>query len=305
METSIRLSGVAAYAPSDPSFGRRLIGNSASARTPFAGTMSQVLALFALAAPLYPQEATTPPAALTLEQKEEFLKTAKVIRTRGANKGITRTVRVTLSDGVTTHDASVQRIDEEKAKFEGTNGTEINFRDTYKFNIAAYRLGRLVGLGEMIPPSIERKYEGTAAAWTWWVEDVQLDEGERLKKKISAPDKDTWARQFHIMRIFDQLISNTDRNVQNILYDKTWHLWMIDHSRAFRTRTDVLDKKALDRCDAGLLAHFKLLQEDKLRSEVGSWLRDPEIKGLLARRNRIVAYFEKSPDKLYDYLSGR
>jgi hypothetical protein len=108
------------------------------------------------------------------------------------------------------------------------------------------------------------------------------------------------------MRIFDQLIANTDRNVGNILYDNTWKLWMIDHTRAFRLHTQVLDKKLLDRCDAKLLDQLKLLPEAKLRAEVGEWLRDREIKGLLARRNQIVTHFEKgNPAKLYDFLPAK
>ncbi len=258
----------------------------------------------ALAWPLFAQ--TAAPPRLSLEQKEKFLESARVVSTRGAKKGVTGTVRVTLTDGEITHDASVQRIDEEKAKFEGARTTEMNFRDTYKFNIAAYRLARLMGLGHMVPPSVERKFEGTNAAWTWWVEDVQLDEGDRLKKKIDAPDKDAWARQFHIMKVFDQLIANTDCNVQNILYDKDWRIWMIDHSRAFRTRTELLDPKAMERCDAQLLANLERLKEDEVRAELGTWLRNQEVKGLLMRRNRIVAHFEGGdPSRIYEYLSRR
>lgn len=258
-----------------------------------------------LAVPLFPQTATTvPTSSLSLEQQEEFLKNAKVVSVRGAKKGITGTVRVTLTDGVITHDASVQKIDEQKTRFEGQRGVELNFRDTYKFNIAGYRVGRLLGLGQMIPPSVERKFSGDSAAWTWWVDDVLMDEGDRLKKKLNAPDKDNWARQYQIMMVFDQLIANTDRNVQNTLYDKNWRLWMIDHSRAFRIYTQVLNKKSLDRCDAQLLANLKLLTEERLRAETVPWLRDPEIKGLLARRNQIVSFFEGGgPAKLYEFLS--
>ena len=270
--------------------------------------MSKALALLVLALPLFPQEAATTPNhhALSLEQKEQFLLDGKITQTRGAKKGITGTSRVTLSDGTTIHDASVQRIDEEKARFEGAQGTEMNFRDTYKFNIAAYRLGRLLGLDNMIPPSVERRFEGTSAAWTWWVEDVMMDEGERLKKKMDAPDKDDWGRQYHIMRVFDQLIANIDRNVQNVLYDKAWRLWMIDHSRAFRANAEPRDKKMLERCDAQLLANLKALREDTLRAEVGPWLREREIKAILQRRDKIVSHFEHGDaSKLYEYLSKR
>lgn len=254
---------------------------------------------------LVPAFAQAPaPATPTLEQKEQFLMKAQVVKTSGAKKGITQTLRATLSDGALTHDASIQRIDEEKARYETDNGVELNFRDTWKFNVAAYRLGRMIGLGQMIPPSVERKYSGGSGAFTWWVEDVAMDEATRQQKKISPPDKERFNRQYVIMQVFDNLIYNTDRNQTNILFDKSWKLWMIDHTRAFRTRTDLLNVKVLKQCDRQLLENMKALTYEKLRPELAPYLRDAEIKAILARRDKIVALFaEKGDAALYDYLA--
>lgn len=253
-------------------------------------------------APVLAQTAAAP-ATPTLEQKEDFLKKAQVLRSKGAAKGVTNTMRATLSDGALTHDASIQRIDEEKSRFEGTNGIELNFRDTYKFNIAAYRLGRMLGLASMIPPSVERKFGGNAGAFTWWVENVAMDESTRVSKKIQPPDKDSFNRQYVIMQIFDNLIYNTDRNQTNILFDKEWRLWMIDHTRAFRSRTDLLNPKALRQCDRQLLANMKALTYDELKKELSPYLRDMEMKAILARRDKLVEFFaEKGDSALYDYL---
>ena len=105
------------------------------------------------------------------------------------------------------------------------------------------------------------------------------------------------------MQVFDELIFNTDRNATNILYDKDWRLWMIDHTRAFRVSTSLRTPKSLEKCDRVLLTKMKALQEDTVRKELGGWLRPMEIKGLLARRDKIVAFFEKGGDaRLYDYL---
>ena len=75
--------------------------------------------------------ATAP--ALSLAQQEEFLLKAKIVRTQGVSKGITGTVRATLTDGTVTHDASIQTIDEFRQRFESAQGTEFNFRDTWRF----------------------------------------------------------------------------------------------------------------------------------------------------------------------------
>jgi hypothetical protein len=265
----------------------------------------RTLALAALClAPAFAQTPAPAPAPITtLEQKEDFLKTAEVLKSKAAAKGITNTVRATMSDGALTHDASIQKINEEKARFEGERGVELNFRDSYKFNIAAYRLGRMLGLGNMIPPSIERKFGGDNGAFTWWVEDVLMDEATRIQKKVEAPNKDQFNRQYVIMQVFDNLIYNTDRNRQNILFDKDWRLWMIDHTRAFRTRTDLVDPKALGRCDRLLLDNMKGLTFEKMKAELAPYLRDSEIKSILIRRDKIVAHFEAKGDAaLYDFL---
>jgi hypothetical protein len=49
---------------------------------------------------------------LTKEQIKQFLLTAKVVNSQQSKKGITHTLRLTLSDGIVTHDASFQAIDE-------------------------------------------------------------------------------------------------------------------------------------------------------------------------------------------------
>src|ERR1700757_5294322 len=77
--------------------------------------------------------------ALTNDQIKQFLLTAKILSSKPAHKGVTNTFRLTLSDGNLTHDASFQPIDEHAASKQMASGrTELNFVDSYKYNIAAY-----------------------------------------------------------------------------------------------------------------------------------------------------------------------
>lgn len=242
---------------------------------------------------------------LTPAQKETFLQQASIQSSRGAKKGVTGTVRATLSDGTLTHDASIQTIDEVKQKFEGLSGTEYNFQDSYKLNIAGWKIARILGLQSMVPVSVERSYQGHQASFTWWVEDVQMDEADRMKKKLEAPSKDRWSRQFLIMKAFDNLIYNVDRNATNMLYDKEWNLWLIDTSRSFRRQESLQDVKILTHCDAELLASLKMLNEADLKKEIGQWVDPGQIRALLKRRTLLVNHFEAmGPEKLYQYLSA-
>jgi hypothetical protein len=221
---------------------------------------------------------------------EKFLATAKVVRVRNLSTGITNSQRATLSDGRLEHDAHIQSIDERKQSFQTALGTEINFRDSYKFNIAGYKLDRMLDL-HMTPVSVERRVAGHTAAVTWWVDDVQMMEVDRFKKKLAPPDQDDWNRQMHIVRVFDQLIYNTDRNLQNLLICHHWNIWMIDHTRAFRLFTKVREPKNLTMCERGLLAKLRELNEAALKKELGHSLTPPEIRGLLGRRDHILQIF--------------
>jgi hypothetical protein len=271
----------------------------------FVMTMAVVLALnlimlarspigAASQAPAPAQAAPAAPAvpALTLEQKEAFLQKAKIIRTRAAGKGVTNTIQATLSDGTLTHDASIQTIDEYKTEFKSNRGTEFNFRDTWRYNVAAYRLDQMLELN-MIPPSIERNYQNKPGAFTWWVDDVLMDEGKRLKDKVTAPDASLWNEQMWHVRLFDQLIHNVDRNLGNLVIDKNWTIWMIDHSRAFRLFDKIKTPGNLAKVDRKVYEKLKALDQDGLKKVMGDYLTGPEIRTMLQRRDHIVSLIDK------------
>ena len=130
-----------------------------------------------------------------------------------------------------------------------SKGTERNFRDSWTYNVAAYRVARLIDL-RMVPVSVERIWNSQAAAFTWWLDDVAMDEEKRMKDKVQPPRTACWLEQMHLMRMFDELIENTDRNLGNVLYTKDWRLWAIDHTRAFR-RSSVPPKLATLRASTG------------------------------------------------------
>lgn len=241
--------------------------------------------------------------SLTAEEQETFLKTAKVVRTREAGKGVTGTQRATLSDGTITHDASVQTVDISMNEFRGNRGVELNFKDSWRYNVAAYHLNQILQLGR-IPVSVERMHRGKPGSFTWWVDDVLMDEEERLKTKAPAPDPLAWNEQMWHVRLFDQLIQNVDRNLGNLLIDQSWAVWMIDHSRAFRLSNKLSSPKNLTRIERGALERLRALTAETLNAAVGDYLTSFEKRALLQRRDEIVALFEKGgPSMIYDRAS--
>ena len=241
-----------------------------------------------------------PPAAtpsLAPEDMEAFLLKAKVTNRRDAGSGVTGSSRVTLSDGRLTHDAHLQAVDVARAVFTAGKASEVNFKDTYRYNIAGYRLARLIGLAN-VPMSVERNIEGKLAAVTWWVDDVQMDEGARLKKKTMAPDVQRFAKQIQVMKIWDELIQNKDRNGGNLLWTSDWSMWLIDHTRAFRLGKELVAPADLTRCDRRLLDGMRALTAESLAKATGDSLTKEEQGAVLARRDLIVKHFDDRIAKL-------
>lgn len=233
--------------------------------------------------------------SLTCEQMEEFLKTANVGTRRELSVGITLPSRATLDDGRMHHDASIQAVDVSKPTFQTTRGTEINFRDSWKFNVAGYELAKLLQLN-MVPPYVERKVAGQFASLSWWVDDAMM-ERDRYKRNIQPPDPESWNDQMYAVRVFHQLIYDTDPNLTNILITKDWRIWMIDFSRAFRLMKRLQNPKDLVKCDRKLLAHLRELTPEIVQQKLGKWLTKPEIEGVLARRDLIVRFFDDEVKK--------
>jgi hypothetical protein len=249
------------------------------------------------AAPQVDPGPPTPEAApqLTDAEKEAFLLKAEVIKRKAAPGGVTASSRVTMRLGDFVHDAHIQTHDEYKSQLSLGSGMEIDFRDTWRNNVAAYRLDRLMGLG-MIPVTVIRRDDSVnkMASFTWWVDDVLMTEKDRFQKKISAPDTEAWNRQIFIVRIFDQLIYNFDRNLGNLVIDKDWTVWMIDHTRGFKVFKDLKSEKNLaDFCEKDFLQALRGLEKPSLKTAMKDLLSDGQIDALLARRDKIVKCYEQ------------
>jgi hypothetical protein len=245
-----------------------------------------------------PQVTTAP--SLSDAEMEQFLLKATVVKTRTSKKGVTGTLRATLSDGTLTHDAQIQTIDERKAQFVSDKGTEFNFRDSWGFNVAGYRLDRLLGMN-MVPVSVSRHWRSKDAAFTWWIDDVLMEEGDRLKKNLQPPNPTAWNQQMQIVRLFDQLIANVDRNMGNLVITRDWRVWPIDHTRAFRLHSSLATPKNVTRADRALVERLRALDQDTLKGSTGKYLSSFEIDAVLKRRDAILERLQMlGPAALFD-----
>jgi hypothetical protein len=230
---------------------------------------------------------------LSREQQEEFLLHAKVTHSERINKGVTNPYRLTLTDGNITHDASFQDVFIHKNYMQFDDGTtEMNFVDSYLYNVAAYRLAVMLGLESMVPVTVERKWAGKIGSLSWWLPN-QMDENERMKEHIRPPDVEAHNKLMHKVRVFTELVYDKDRNMGNILIGENWEIYMIDFTRAFRRYRDLQHAQNLQRCNRDLLLKLQQLDENALKKETDGFLNNDEVKAIMARRDLIVEYFKK------------
>ena len=234
------------------------------------------------------------PADWSDEQKEEFLLNADIGVMREIGTGITIPRRAEMDDGVTQHDAHVQTVDEFQARFEGERGVELNFTDSYKYNIAGYRLDRLLGLN-MVPVSVERTVARERAAVTWWVDDDLMMLLEFYEDELQAPSILAWANQLMLTRLFNELVYNVDANAGNFVLDGDFRIHMVDFTRAFRINNDLRTPEDIAniRIPRHVFDGLRRLDFETLDAVMESFLTDTQIRALLERRDLIVQNLEE------------
>jgi hypothetical protein len=240
--------------------------------------------------------APAPPPELSVDQIKTFLKTAKVIRVRDTDNGVTAPRRLTLTDGSITHDAVFQAVDDRQHVANLGGGgrapqVELNFVDSYRYNIAAYELSRLLDLDHMMPVYVERRWNGRTGSISWFV-TTMMNESTRLKKNIQPPSSTAWNNQMYRMRVFSSLVRDTDRNLTNVLITHDWKVMMIDFSRAFRLQHELQHQKDLARIDRQLLAKLEALTRERVREATLDFLTRSELDAVMARRDALVAHFK-------------
>jgi hypothetical protein len=239
----------------------------------------------------------TPQPALKLHGKaaEVFLREAEVIALEEYDtKGITKPRLATLTDCDLTAQAVFKTINELHTREKLSTGRIVfNLRDHYKHEIAAYELDKLLGLG-FVPPTVERTIGRDRGSLQLWVEGA-ITEWERSKKlKLKAPDVSAWNNQMSTVKVFLQLIWDTDyNNISNILIDESWKIWVIDSSRAFRREPKLRKEASLTRFSRQLLESLQNLDRAQLGAALEPWLNTNQIEALWQRRNRILELAEE------------
>ncbi len=227
----------------------------------------------------------------SFEEAEEALRTAQIINAKDLGTGITNPIKLYLQKDSVQFKAVFKTVNQRQAGMtKMQKGSEVDFKDSWMFEIVAYELDKLLGLN-MVPPTVERNYNGRKGSVQLWVENA-MTEKDRRTNNMEPPDVKEWNRQLFQVRLFDRLIYNIDRNVGNLLITPDWKIHMIDHSRCFKSLNSLKTPENLDRFAKSTMQALGTLDELKLKKCCSHYLTGPEIQTLLKRRDILIHQYQ-------------
>ncbi|WNC67945.1 metallophosphoesterase [Thalassotalea nanhaiensis] len=229
-------------------------------------------------------------SSMTDEQIKDFLLTAQVTNSEPIGVGITKSDKLTLTKGgkqiralFKTHDSDPQLDNTSRYP---------NYRyiaDRYKYEIAAFRLDRMLDL-HLVPVAVQRRIDGKNGLLQYWVNDL-LSEKEREEQNIAFNSYCPQLEQYINRYIFDVLIYNDDRNQTNLNFSKKdFMLYLIDHSIAFGVSKNPpkMYRKATLKLSSLFREKLASLTYDRLDEELDGLLSNSQIKAIIKRRDLIL-----------------
>jgi len=221
---------------------------------------------------------------------EQFMLTAQPVSLKIIRTGVNTPWKVVLEkDGVEA--CCIFRFQTDRVGRMRIDGVKRYVFDRYDNEVAAYQINKILGMDNM-PPTTYRELKGRQGSIQLWLEGT-MSNLDRNKNKIMPPDPRHWNQQFYDMRVFDNLINNVDRNQANILIDKDWKLWLIDHTRSFSTDKTLPNPKVVTRCSRRLWEAINQIDEKVVRESLNPHLRESEVDAFFLRHKELVELIEK------------
>ena len=234
-------------------------------------------------------QAPAPVSAKTwLEERtaiEEYLRTGDIVSVEEIPVGVTRPTRCTLAPGGPVAEMTWKPIQP---------GRRGGFWESYRSEIAAYELDKLLAL-DMVPPTVEKRFQEKVGAAVMWVSPAKNFKQLGGSPKPPPAEIPRWSRQLSRAKLFDNLIANIDSNQGNWLVDPAWNVILIDHTRSFTTTKQIVHE--MQRIDAELWQRMLQLTEASLQDAIGAWVEQAEIRAMLARRDKMRQEIERMVSK--------
>jgi hypothetical protein len=225
------------------------------------------------------------------QEAEDALRSADIVKAKELGTGVTHPLKFYLQRNNVEFKAVFKSVNDRHIGITRLQkNAEVDFKDSWMFEIAAYELDKLLGLN-MVPPTVERAYKGQKGSIQLWVENA-MTEKERKEKQLEPPDVNYWNRQIFQVRLFDNLIYNIDRNLGNLLITPDWKIHMIDHSRCFKSLDNLKAPKDLQLFSKTTMEALQNINILKLKACCSRYLSGSEIATLLKRRDMIMKQYQ-------------
>lgn len=240
---------------------------------------------------------------------ERWLLEGEIVHREPIGTGITKPERLTLRSGTGERRAAFKSI-----ALDGKAGTvlaggqvDLQFSDRHEYDVAAYRLDRMLGLG-LVPVAVLRTIDDREGVVVDWIEGAIM-ETDRRERGLPPPPPAAVARRQALTSLFDAWIANNDRNKTNKLYvPASGRSYLIDQTRAFRTWAKPPRRYLLapSRIPRDVFERFRDLDADLVKTTLEDVLSYGQIKALLKRHKHIVAKIEADVRELgEDAVFGR
>jgi hypothetical protein len=220
---------------------------------------------------------------------EDFLRSAEVVRIEDIGEGITKPRRVTLRKNGHQCRAIFKTVNISSTDLHYTNRLETLFTDKYAYEVAAYRIDRMLGIG-LVPVTVIRSIDGEIGSLQHWIED-SMKMQEVVDRNMEVANVELLLQRLMLMYVLDAMIYNIDRNFTNILVRPAEdHFFLIDHSRAFRNHKKLPSLKE-DRpipVPERVARSLRDLDLATLQSELDELLSKRQIRAIDTRRELLL-----------------
>jgi hypothetical protein len=226
------------------------------------------------------------------EQILDYLRTANVVSIQDLGVGKTDPRIVELEKNGVMARAIFHDVDTRRSRIRIGGTFYEDFYDSWRSQVAAYNLARMLGLASVAPTVGRELHEAEGSLQLWLENDGLRTNAERVQSLEHPPDVESWLHQEWVMHVFDALIANQDRHGENVLVDEQWRLWMIDHTRAFQPLSEITEPGRLTRIERDLMRRLRRLDRESLEASLDPYLETAQINAILDRRDAILEHFQ-------------
>ncbi|MEM1248348.1 MAG: hypothetical protein AAGK22_18375 [Acidobacteriota bacterium] len=233
-----------------------------------------VLLLFGLSSALAQEKEQSP----TGPQAERFVREARVVAMRSVGRGSSRSRLALLRSRRETRRAIWKTVGSDDPYARNEEG------DSYRHEVAAFEVDRLLQLGR-VPATASRRVGERTGSLQLWLEEAETVTAEDLEKLNQKAEE-----QLANILLLRALIGAAPDS--DLLVSRSGDLFTTDHASAFRADA-AARPESLVRVSQKAFDSLGALERPVVEKRLRRWLSDDELEGVLRRRTELLEDFER------------